>query len=81
MPSSRGSSPLHGSNPGLPHCKRIVYHLSYQGSQAQMMYINRYLLAAFCIQGTVLNTRVYDKGAFREMDANECLKYNMMTEE
>ena len=38
MPSSRGSSPIHGSNPGLPHCKRVVYCLSYQGSQAHMMF-------------------------------------------
>ena len=29
----------------------------------------------------MLNTRVYGKGALREMDANECLKYNTMTEE
>ena len=21
-----------GSNPGLPHCRRILYHLSHQGS-------------------------------------------------
>ena len=36
MPSSRGSSkprdPTQGSNPGLPHCRRIIYHLSHQGS-------------------------------------------------
>ena len=25
-------SPTQGSNPGLPHCKWIVYHLSHQGS-------------------------------------------------
>ena len=24
----------HGSNPGLPHCRRILYHPSYQGSTA-----------------------------------------------
>ena len=23
--------PTKGSNPGLPHCRRIVYQLSYQG--------------------------------------------------
>ena len=32
MPSSRGSSQPRGSNLGLPHCRRILYHLSYQGS-------------------------------------------------
>ena len=24
--------PTQGSNPGLPHCRQILYHLSYQGS-------------------------------------------------
>ena len=33
MPSSRGSS-TQGLNPGLLHCRRILYHLSYQGSPA-----------------------------------------------
>ena len=32
MPSSRGSTPLQGLNPGLPHCRQILYRLSYQGS-------------------------------------------------
>ena len=27
MPSSRGIFPSRGSNPGLPHCKQILYHL------------------------------------------------------
>ena len=32
-PFSRGSSqPTQGSNPSLPHCRRILYHLSHQGS-------------------------------------------------
>ena len=30
-PFSRGFSPQ-GLNPGLPHCRRILYHLSHQGS-------------------------------------------------
>ena len=24
--------PIQGSNPGLPHCRQILYHLSHQGS-------------------------------------------------
>ena len=24
--------PIQGSNPGIPHCRWIIYHLSYQGS-------------------------------------------------
>ena len=26
----QGIFPTHGSNPGLPHCRRILYHLSHQ---------------------------------------------------
>ena len=28
----QGIFPTQGSNPGLPHCRRILYHVSYQGS-------------------------------------------------
>ena len=28
----QGIIPTQGLNPGLPHCKRILYQLSYQGS-------------------------------------------------
>ena len=27
----QGIFPAQGSNPGLPHCRQILYHLSYQG--------------------------------------------------
>ena len=29
---SRGIFPTQGSNPGLPHCRQILYQLSHQGS-------------------------------------------------
>ena len=32
VPFSRGIFSTQGSNPGLPHCRRILYHLSHQGS-------------------------------------------------
>ena len=32
MPSSRGIFPAQGLNPGLPHCRRILYHQGHQGS-------------------------------------------------
>ena len=32
MPSFRGIFPTQGSNPGLPHCRPILYCLSHQGS-------------------------------------------------
>ena len=31
--SSPGDPPTQRSNPGLPHCRQIPYHLSHQGSQ------------------------------------------------
>ena len=30
--------PTQGSNPGLPHCRRILYHLSHQGSPIDTKY-------------------------------------------
>ena len=32
IPFSRGSSQLRESNPGLPLCRQILYHLNHQGS-------------------------------------------------
>ena len=32
VPFSRGIFPTQGSNPGLPHCRWILYQLSYEGS-------------------------------------------------
>ena len=32
MPFHRGIFPTQGSNPGLPHCRWILYPLSHQGS-------------------------------------------------
>ena len=28
----QGIFPTHGSNPGLPHCRQILYHLNHQES-------------------------------------------------
>ena len=28
----QGNFPTQGSNPGLPHCRQILYQLSYQGN-------------------------------------------------
>ena len=32
FPFSRGIFPTQGLNPGLPHCRQILYQLSYEGS-------------------------------------------------
>ena len=34
----QGIFPTQGSNPGLPHCRRILYQLSYQGSYTSRSY-------------------------------------------
>ena len=39
MPSSRGIFPTQGSNPGLPHCWQILYHLSHQGSPSILEWV------------------------------------------
>ena len=40
----QGIFPTQGSNPDLPHCRRILYQLSHKGSQ---IYTN--ILEIFCI--------------------------------
>ena len=30
--------PTQGSNPGLPHCRQMLYHLSHQGSPRQLFF-------------------------------------------
>ena len=35
--------PTQGSNPGLPHCRQILYHLSHQGSPCTRTYIHIYI--------------------------------------
>ena len=33
----QGIFPTQGSNPGLPHCRQILYHLSHQGSSVVLV--------------------------------------------
>ena len=35
----QGIFPTQGSNPSLPHCKRILYHLSHQGSPRKLEWV------------------------------------------
>ena len=50
---SKGICPTQGSNPGLPHCRQILYPLSYQGSP-QYLYIFVYSIFVYyiCIYNT-----------------------------
>ena len=34
----QGTFPTQGSNPCLPHCKQIIYHLSHQGLNTESRY-------------------------------------------
>ena len=36
----QGISPTQEANPGLPHCRRILYQLSYQGSPLTPPFVN-----------------------------------------
>ena len=40
IPFSRGVSPTQGLNPGLPHCRQILYHLSRWGF---LIYFKKYV--------------------------------------
>ena len=44
MPSSR-DLPTQGSNPGLPHCRWILYHLSHLGSPLSTGVLIKFLSA------------------------------------
>ena len=35
----RGIFPTQGSNPGLPHCRQILYQLNHKGSQSILQWV------------------------------------------
>ena len=39
----QGTFPTQGSNPGLPHCRQILYYLSHQGSPYNCIINNNFL--------------------------------------
>ena len=41
FPFSRGIFPTQGSNPGLPHCRRILCQLSHQGGGGAQILRNK----------------------------------------
>ena len=52
-----GIFPTQGSNPGLPHCRRILYHLSHKGSPCAVsiksflfrIYVHAHSVAQSCL--------------------------------
>ena len=53
IPSSRGSFPIQGLNPGLPHCRQILYRLNHQGSPRPTQK-NRPIWNHILIKGTLM---------------------------
>ena len=47
----QGIFPTQGSDPGLPHCRQILYHLSHQGSPANIKH-NEQILSAKSLANT-----------------------------
>ena len=39
FPFSRGIFPTQGSNPGLPHCRQILYQLGHKGSPRMLKWV------------------------------------------
>ena len=58
----QGIFPNQGSNPGLPHCRQIIYQLSHKGSPYNPHRLGRYQLNTRSlsiseVQGTILNNK------------------------
>ena len=47
----QGIFPTQGSNPGLPHCRQTLYHLSYQGSHHFVIHLQTFT-HIYCAPGT-----------------------------
>ena len=50
--------PTHGSNPGLPHCRQILYRLSHQGSDYNLLTGLLSLLSTFQKSVTLLQRHI-----------------------
>jgi len=48
-PFLQGIFPTQGLNPGLPHCKKILYYLSHQGSPFKAERLFKNINVAFLI--------------------------------
>ena len=78
-PLLQGIFTTQGLNPGLPHCRRVLYCLRHQGSPPSHLPFNKYLSAIYVLkikQGTK-NDGVCPKGADsieEEMDMTHPLR-------
>ena len=66
----QGNLPNPGSNPGLPHCRWILYHLSHQVSPKEYIYNSKYpsqhleflysvcVCVCMCVYSTSISTNI-----------------------
>ena len=74
----QGIFPTQGLNPGLLHCRQIVYHLSHEGSPCRWVIINKSLFSLSTGTFSSLNIRVGDfQDTFRcEIEAHIIWVFN-----
>ena len=87
FPFFKGSFPNQGSNPGLPHCRQILYHLSHKGSPGEVgdtinevlfnyfFFFSRKIRVPICTPSTVLNQRLQNKQGLKEMGKEKNVIY------
>ena len=77
-----------GSNPGLPHCRRILYQLSHKGSPRILEWVafpfsrgssqSRNQTRVSCIAGGFFTTELWGKPILREISPKSSLKGLML---
>ena len=87
FPFFKGSFPNQGSNPGLPHCRQILYHLSHKGGPGEVgdiinevlfnyfFFFPRKIRVPICTPSTVLNQRLQNKQGLKEMGKEKNVIY------
>ena len=63
----QGIFPTQGSNPGLPHCRRILYQLSHQGSPPPSAH--HFSLICLCVPQTCWMYSCFEVSAFAVLSA------------
>ena len=48
--------PFQGSNPGLPHCRHVLYHLNHQGSPYQASRVRKIRMKAEILESCCQKT-------------------------
>ena len=64
IPFSKGIYPTQGSNPGLLHCRQILYHLSYQGSWVVACQRRSWIFPVCALQFSASESKDFNVGFF-----------------